>query len=331
MDADRNLLVESLEKIAPEDIEVHGGKATNLAKLSLKGFQIPQGFSISCINFSNMISDLPEISIALKQVEKTDDFEEMISLSERIQKQIRSYRIPTNLRVEIEKNYHQLQNNGVDFEVGYAVRSSATIEDRNDISFAGQAESCLCVRGVSHILKAMKRVWQSTFSPSAMIYLKTKGISLNQVRMAVVVQEMIPARISGVIFTANVVNNNAEEMLVNATWGWGEALVSGKVNPDTFVLKKNPLSVIQKHLGQKQLTCVSSRIDDNMHTVLEETPQSKRGVFTLEDHELFELAELCLNIESDMGKPQDIEWCITSDGKPVILQTRPITTLNVLL
>lgn len=329
LDTNRRPLVQPIDKIEPKDIEKYGGKATNLARLSLRGFQIPNGFSISSVNFERMKSVIPEIGITLKRIEETEDFEEMISLSEEIQNQITSYIVPDNLQLEIEKNYHQLQNLVQDSGFGYAIRSSATIEDCKDISFAGMAKSYLCIEGIPHVIDAMKMVWQSTFSPGALIYLKAKGVPTTQVKMAVVIQEMIPAEISGVMFTVNVVKNNTDEMLINSTWGLGETLVSGKVIPDTYVLEKSPLRIKQKELGQKQRICVPSHIDDNLQTIFEDTPQSKRNRFTLEENALLKIARLGLEVERAFGCPQDIEWCITPDGRPVILQARPITTLSI--
>jgi pyruvate,water dikinase len=182
------------------------------------------------------------------------------------------------------------------------VRSSATIEDRSDISFAGQAESFLCVKGQEDIIESVKKVWQSMFSERALIYLKTKEVPLSEVKMAVLIQEMIPAEISGVMFTANVVTNNTEEILINSTRGLGDTLVSGEIVPDTFVLTKSPISVIQQDLGDKE--------------------------FTLDEEMLFDIVEVGMKIESGMECPQDIEWCIKPDGRLVVLQSRPITTLS---
>jgi len=328
MHNDEELLVQTIEKITPDDVETYGGKATNLAHLKLKGFEIPHGFSVSSINFSNMISVVPEIYETLKILQETENFDEMIILVERVQKLIQSYKLPVDLQSEIEDHYYRLKNNRKNSTMGYAVRSSATIEDRPDVSFAGQAESCLCVDGIQDIIDAIKRVWQSIFSSAAVIYLKSKGIPISQVKMAVVVQEMISANISGVMFTANVVNNNTEEILVNATWGWGETLVSGKVIPDTYILKKSPLRVIQKNIGKKQLMSIPSSGIGKVHAILKDTPEDRQNVFALDDTKLFEIAQLGLRVEREMGSPQDIEWCIRSDGRPVILQTRPITTLK---
>jgi len=131
--------------------------------------------------------------------------------------------------------------------------------------------------------------------------------------------------ISGVMFTANVVNNSTEEMLINATWGLGDSLVSGKIVPDTFILTKNPLSVIERILGEKKFT---SQLEKNQ-PVLASTPEDRQSKFTLDDQTLMDVAEIGMKIESGMESPQDIEWCIRPDGGLVILQSRPITTLSV--
>jgi phosphoenolpyruvate synthase/pyruvate phosphate dikinase len=258
----------------------------------------------------------------IEKADYSDDFEELLEISARLQEVIANYKIPENLESEIIQRFSYLQYNS---EFGFAVRSSATIEDRSDISFAGQAESYLCIMNEAGILESIKKVWQSAFSERAVIYLKTKEIPLKQVKMAVVIQEMIPVSVSGVMFTANVVNSSTEEMLINATWGLGDSLVSGKIVPDTYILAKNPLSVIQRDLGGKEFT---SKLEMNQPALMP-TPGHKQSEFTLDNKTLFDIAEVGMKIESDMESPQDIEWCIRPDGKLVILQSRPITTLNV--
>lgn len=315
-------IVYSLEEIQPDDVEIHGGKAINLAKLARLGFIIPRGLSISSDVFVQMIESNQDLTNLLQKVDESDDFEEILEISGNIQNIISSYEMPENFVSEVTKSYKLLQEN----EFGFAVRSSATIEDRSDISFAGQAESYLCVKKSSGIIESVRKVWQSVFSERAIIYLKTKGIPINQVKMAVIVQEMIPADISGVMFTANVVNNNTEEILINATWGLGDSLVSGKIVPDTYILSKEPLSVIQRNLGGKEST---SLLEENQPAMVD-TPKDKQSKFTLEDQTLFDIAEVGMKIEGGMESPQDIEWCIRPDGGLVILQSRPITTLNVL-
>ena len=317
--------VHSLEDIQPQDVESHGGKATNLARLAQLGFLVPRSLSISSNAFVQMVESSQELTGLLEKADKSDDFEELLEISVSLQKVVEDYKIPENLEYEISQSFSDLQKTTGNNEFGFAVRSSATIEDRTDISFAGQAESYLCVMNEIDILGSVRKVWQSAFSERAVIYLKTKEIPLKQVKMAVVVQEMMPVNISGVMFTANVVNNSTDEMLINATWGLGDSLVSGKIVPDTYILTKNPLSVIERNLGEKEFT---SLLEKNQ-PVLVSTPEHKQSEYTLDDQTLFDIAEIGMKIESCMESPQDIEWCIRPDGGLVILQSRPITTLNV--
>ncbi len=317
-------LVYSLEDIQPEDVDTHGGKATNLARLAHLGFRVPRTFSISSRAFVQMIENNPDLASLLESADGTDDFEELLELSVKLQKAISDYEMPEQLQKEILEGYSNLREKIESCEYGFAVRSSATIEDRSDISFAGQAESYLCCMTEADVISSVKRVWQSAYSERAVIYLKTKEIPLKQVKMAVIIQEMMSADVSGVMFTANVVNNDTDEMLINATWGFGDSLVSGKVVPDTFIIKKTPLKIIQKNLGKKELT---SQLENNQQ-ILIPTPREKQTVYSLEDRTLLDIAEVGMKIESSMESPQDIEWCIRSDNSLAIIQSRPITTLK---
>ena len=318
-------MVYSLEDIQPKDVEIHGGKAANLAKLVHLGFLVPRSLSISSNAFAQMVESNQEFVSLLEIIDDSDDFEKIMEISASLQKIIGDYSLPEILETEVIEKFKHLQEKTKNSELGFAVRSSATIEDRTDISFAGQAESFLCVNNQTDILESVNMVWQSAFSERAVVYLKTKEIPMKQVKMAVIIQEMIPADISGVMFTANVVNNSTEEMLINATWGLGDSLVSGKIVPDTYILTKNPLSVIQRVLGGKEFTSLPAR---NQPTI-SKTPTNKQSEFSLDEQTLFDIADVGMKVESGMESPQDIEWCIRPDGGLVILQSRPITTISV--
>lgn len=314
-------VVQFLEDIHPDDVATHGGKAVNLSKLVQLGFHVPRGLSISSVAFAQMVKKNQDLTRFLRKVDESDDFEEILELSGHIQKVISNYRIPKNIVSEISMSLNNFERT----EIGFAVRSSATIEDRTDVSFAGQAETYLCVKEQEDIIESVKKVWQSAYSERALMYLKAKEIPLKEIKMAVLIQEMIPAEISGVMFTANVVTNNIGEILINSTWGLGDTLVSGEIVPDTYVLTKNPLNVIQRDLGGKEFTSVP----EVYNLVIVDTPQERRSKFTLDDETLFDIAQVGMKIEEGMESPQDIEWCINQDGSLVILQSRPITTLSV--
>ncbi|MBE0525450.1 MAG: hypothetical protein IH631_00805 [Candidatus Thorarchaeota archaeon] len=314
-------LVQYLKDINSEDIESYGGKAANLARLIELGFQVPNSFCISSEAFVQMLKKNQNLRAYLRKVDESDDFEEILEISGTIQRIISDYKMPEELESEISTKLNHLEKT----EYGFAVRSSATIEDGSEISFAGQAESFLCVKTQLDIIQSVKEVWKSSFSERALIYLKTKEIPLFQVKMAVLVQEMIPAKVSGVMFTANVVTNNTEEILINSTWGLGNTLVSGEIIPDTYVLTKSPPKVIHRTLGDKEFTC-----EPHMYPLaITDTPKEMSSVYSLDDKTLFDIAEIGMKVESGMESPQDIEWCIGPDEGFVILQSRPITTLSV--
>lgn len=310
--------VVSFKEIDPQDMENHGGKSTNLARLYQSGFNVPFGFSISSQSFMRMINEIPEAHEMIKTLDTTSDFEDVLEIAAALQVLIKSYQMPDSLKEEISAELLNLNT-----DVGFAVRSSASVEDRADISFAGQAESFLCVNGIDAIMDATKRVWLSALSPTAAIYLKTKDILMSSVRMGVVVQEMVPAEIAGVMFTANVVENNRDQMLIESTWGLGESLVSGKIVPDSFILEKISKKIVSKALGTKESIFQYSKTE----TVKETTPLLMRERFTLSDAKLAEIAQIGIEIEEKMGSPQDIEWCMRGE-EIVILQSRPITTLR---
>jgi pyruvate,water dikinase len=145
--------------------------------------------------------------------------------------------------------------------------------------------------------------------------------------MAVIVQEMVSADVSGVMFTANVVNQKKDELLIDATWGLGEAVVSGRVTPDSYVINKVPLEIVHRQLGSKHLYSAPFPANRPICTVFHDTPIEKRRMFALTDEQLVMVAAVGCSIEDDLGQPQDIEWSI-KDGELVILQSRPITTLR---
>lgn len=310
--------VVSFSEINPADVENHGGKSTNLARLYQSGFNVPSGFSISSQYFIDMLQKIPESRQMIAKLDTTDDFEDTLEIAAALQVQVMSYEVPIALKKEIVSQIESLRS-----DTGFAVRSSASIEDRADISFAGQAESFLCVSGIDSIFNAVKRVWSSVLSPTAAIYLKTKGIPIASVRMGAVVQEMVSADIAGVMFTANVVERNLDQILIESTWGLGESLVSGKVVPDSFIVEKSTKSLVSKSLGTKEITFQYRKYE----AIKTPTTSEKRERFTLSEDAIKKITQIGLDIEHMMGTPQDIEWCMKGD-ELLILQARPITTLN---
>ena len=226
---------------------VFGGKAVNLARLHRLGVHIPAGFAISTEAFNRFfraVSPHKMLQAVLRPV--NGDLDQLLSNASELCSIAGSSAVPLSLVQGILSACRELERRIGHPAAGYAVRSSATVEDSEDLSFAGQGDTFLCVHDSQDILEAIKKTWLSAYSPRAIGYLHSKDVPLRNVRMAVVVQEMVHAQVSGVMFTANVVTQKRDELLIDATWGLGEAIVSGRVTPDSFVLSKSPLETLPR-------------------------------------------------------------------------------------
>lgn len=317
-----------LDKLRRNARNGYGGKAINLARLHRLGVRIPAGYAISAEAFTRFfkaISPVKTLEAILKPA--NGDLDELLASASELCSIAAKSTVPSSLAEGILSACAELERRIGHPPAGYAVRSSATVEDSDTLSFAGQGDTFLCVHGSQNILEAVKKTWLSAYSPRAITYLYSKGVPLRSVRMAVVVQEMVRADVSGVMFTANVVNQQIDQLLIDATWGLCEAIVSGRVTPDSFVVNKMPLEIVHRQLGTKHLYSTPFPSNHPTCTVFRDTPLEKRQRFALTDEQLTKVATAGTYIEDRLGKPQDIEWSI-KDGELVILQTRPITTLH---
>jgi pyruvate,water dikinase len=224
--------------------------------------------------------------------------------------------MPAGLRREIVKAYAELGGGPV------AVRSSATAEDLEDASFAGQQESYLNVRGNDALLSAVVRCWASLWTDRAIAYRARQRFDSAGVRLAVVVQRMVPAEAAGVMFTANPTNGRRDEVMITAAWGLGEAVVGGLVDTDTLVVRKADGRVRSRSIADKAVQTAYG--PDG--TTEQPVPENRRRAAVLRDVAAAELARLGQRVEDHFGAPQDIEWVRTADGF-VLLQARPITAL----
>ncbi|MFW9831971.1 MAG: PEP/pyruvate-binding domain-containing protein, partial [Candidatus Thorarchaeota archaeon] len=286
---------------------------------------IPNGFVIPVDVFKQFLKSSKDSESFKILTQSSEDLESLLSSAEIFREAMLRSEIPFTIAQAIKAGFQQLTTQLQGKIFCYAVRSSASIEDTAQLTFAGQADTFLCVPDQSSVLEAVKKTWLSLYSPRALLYLQEKGIPIEHVHMGVIVQEMILGDISGVMFTSNIVTNDPAQLLVDATWGLGESIVSGKVTPDSFILQKEPLKIIKRRKGDKALYSAPYPADKPKCTHYLETPPAKRNKLTLNDSQLLELARLGLEIEEKMNHPQDIEWTY-KDGRFVILQTRPITT-----
>jgi phosphohistidine swiveling domain-containing protein len=274
------------------EMELVGGKAYNISKLVREGFAVPEGFCITTRAYDYFL-DYNRIS------------EEDKDMGDRI----RGGLMPPLLAEVIRGAYHTyLQGNPC------AVRSSSPFEDLKSASFAGQYTSLLNVRGENALLNAVKKCWASLWDRSAVEYRKKKGIEDENVKMAVLVQEMCTATASGVLFTE-------ENIVIEAVWGLGDILVGGKIIPDYFVVEREKLKIIERKISCKS---VMSQMKAGGELEVIEVPEHLRDVPVLEDTEILKLCILGKKVEDFFGCPQDLEWALY-DGSIVLLQARPVT------
>jgi len=303
-------------------LEMVGGKGKSLARMVSAGMPVPTGFYLTTSAYKDFVekNNLQKTIINLAKPEiigKTVSFE---SASERIQELISSKELSSEIINEIRKAYEAL--NGQNPAV--AVRSSANAEDLPDLSFAGQQDTYLNVSGYEALITAIRNCWASLWTPRAISYRHQMGIEQDVVAMAVVVQIMVPSDVSGILFTANPVNGDRSEFIINSSFGLGEAVVGGQVTPDTYVVDRKTLNVKESIIGPKAQKIISS---DKQGIILQDVSEHERSQLSLSEKLLKELSSTALDVESLFdGVPQDIEWAISSE-KLWMLQSRPITNL----
>jgi len=294
-----------------------GGKGANLSKLALAGFQVPDGFLITTQAYQSFLETNNLAGTIQDRITniQLDDPASLQEASTEIRAWFSSGDIPSALATQIIEAYQPL--NGIPV----AVRSSATAEDLPGYSFAGQQDTFLNIVGQAALLKAIIDCWSSLWTARAIGYRARNRIPQDQVALAVVVQEMVPAEASGVMFTANPLTGSRCEAVIDATLGLGEALVAGRVEPDHYVIDLLQRNILTKTLGAKQVA-IYGKAGGGVHT--QEIDASSQQA--LPDEQIFSLAELGRQIEEIFDFPQDIEWAW--DGEQLyILQSRPITSL----
>jgi pyruvate,water dikinase len=204
-----------------------------------------------------------------------------------------------------------------------AVRSSAVDEDGATASFAGQHETYLNIVGADAIIQAVTRCWESARSEYALDYRRQQGLSVERPQIAVLVQQLVASDVAAVVFSANPITGNDDEIMINSSWGLGESIVGGTVTPDLFIVRKSDLAVVQRFIADKHRMTVS--VPGGTHEV--ETPRFLRNTSSLNDDQVIEMAKLALTLETSMEYPVDIE-CAYAAGDLYLLQCRPITTLH---
>ncbi|WP_240484348.1 PEP/pyruvate-binding domain-containing protein [Pseudarthrobacter sulfonivorans] len=314
-----------LEAVTAAMVPLVGGKAANLGELFAAGLPVPDGFCLTTEAYLEATAGHPhrtdgllaDVHTAL-QATPDGDLPALAALASRARGVIQNAPVPTEVAAAVEQAYAALGDN-----VPVAVRSSATAEDLPSASFAGQQDTYLNVVGAAAVVEAVRNCWASLWTDRAVSYRASRGIDPAAVALAVVVQRMVDATAAGVLFTANPLTGRRKQAVIDASPGLGEAVVSGAVNPDHFVVDPLTGRVLERRLGDKRIA-VRPIPGGGTRTL---AISNGEAAACLTDKQAAELAALGHRVEGHFGSPQDIEWAIAGDGHFWLTQSRPITTL----
>lgn len=313
--------IRTLDEVGADDLALVGGKGANLGELVGAGVPVPDAFCVTTEAYRRFLADNRLLAPVLALLD-TIDFEHPSAIeagASSIRAMLHAAPIPMEVEREIVAAYAALQART---GASVSVRSSATAEDLPGTSFAGQQDTYLHVVGADAVVDAVRRCWASLWTGRAVAYRHQQGFAHETVLLAVVVQEMFPSEVSGVLFTANPVTSNPGEFFLDAGWGLGEAIVSGQVNPDQLVVAKGSLQVVDRQVNDKLVMTVADESGQGSTTV--PVPEDRRCVQALPDELVRELCILGQRIEDHYGFPQDIEWGY-AQGRFAVLQAREIT------
>ncbi len=311
-------IVKNFSQIDKADVAVAGGKGASLGEMTKAGIVVPPGFVVLASAFEQFLAQSGidvEIEAALHKVNH-QDINSVEKVSAEIRALISTADFPEDIAKEVQHHYKNL---GAHF---VAVRSSATAEDSSTASWAGELESYLNTTE-DNLLETIKKCWSSLFTPRAIFYRIEKELHNTKVSVAVVVQKMIQSEVSGICFTVHPVTEDSDQMVIEAGYGLGEAIVGGMITPDTYVIHKTKREIMECYISQQEMM-ITKRDGVTEEVPVEKSEQEKQK---LSNQYILELADLCLKIESHYGFPCDIEWALEG-GELYITQSRPITTLT---
>ena len=314
-----------LEEVGKEDLSVVGGKGASLGEMIKIGVPVPGGFAVTAQAFRDFINRTG-IADKLFEALKVDVNKEsqLLKAEETAKSLIMNAKVPADLERAIKSRYEELCEREGEM-VFVAVRSSATAEDLPDASFAGQQETYLNTRGAEDVFDAVKKCWASLYGARAIFYRAEQGFEHEKVNLSAIVQKMVDSEKSGVMFSSQPSTGEAQ-VVIEAAWGLGESVVSGSVSPDNYVVDRANRSLVSKYIASKEIMII--RDPKTSKTVTIAVPKEKRDAVVLTDTEVVELAKYAEVLEKHYGIPQDIEWGV-ENGKIYILQSRPITTINM--
>jgi pyruvate,water dikinase len=297
-----------------------GGKGASLARMAAAGLPVPRGFVVCAAAFEAFLERYGGASLVRELTRGLDvhDAAALETAATRLREIVIGNALPDELRDAMDRAYQDLGS-----PLAVAVRSSGVSEDGEAASFAGQQETFLNVRGERAIARQVQACWASFFAPRALFYRAQKGV-LSDTRMAVVVQEMVRADKSGVMFTIDPIRKRRDCMIVEAVFGLGEGIVSGELTPDHYVVERDTGAVIEEFIAvQSVAVTYDPETEGTRHVDLTEDQGAAR---VLDDGQLGRVRAMGLRVEECFGAPQDVEWSFRNDDL-FLLQSRPITTL----
>jgi pyruvate,water dikinase len=308
--------------ISRDDVPVAGGKGASLGELLRAGIRVPDGFVVTTAAFREAMGGLlEEIGRRVAALDPADG-ERLAVVTAELRALVESAPAPAGVAEAITTAYEGLCAQAGDEELPVAVRSSATSEDSAEASFAGLQDTYLWVQGGRSVLDHVRRCWASLYSVESVTYRLRRGIPETDLAMAIVVQQMVASRSSGVMFTRGPLTGDRSVIAIDASWGLGSAVVSGDVTPDSFVVNKVTGDIVRRTVSSKTRW---HQPDPAGHGVVEtDMPVPLQDSPSLSEDEITELVAIARKVEAHYGCPQDIEWAV-SDGAVFLLQSRPET------
>ena len=324
-----NSYIRTLDSLNHKDGDIVGGKSANLGELLNAGLPVPGGFAITTTAYKELVIETEsknQIHDLLNNLDM-DDFDSINSCSAQIRELIEKIPLPEALISEIQSSYRSL---GDDIEV--AVRSSATAEDLPSASFAGQMDSFLYIKGIENVLKSVKKCISSVFSSRAISYRHEKNFDHFIVLASVTIQKMLDPESAGVMFTLNPVTGATNEIYIEGSWGVGETIVQGKVDPDSFIVQKPELNISSRNINTKKLMTIRGAtqgkfsIADRASATEIDVPLDIQNKPSIDDNTVKLLSDYAVKIEKHYNKPMDIEWVLEKNSHQIfIVQARPET------
>lgn len=317
------------EELDKASLPIVGGKNASLGEMIKVDIRVPPGFAVTTDSYLEFITaaDIKDkIHTRLADL-NPEDVEALNHASQDVQEMIQTAAIPEAIGQAIEGGYSRLCERCSADAVPVAVRSSATAEDLPNASFAGQQDTYLWIQGADRVISRVQNCWASLYTPRAIAYRIKNGFAHEKVLISVGVQKMVNSKAAGVLFTLNPTDGDVSKIVIEGSWGLGETVVSGSVNPDKFVVDKVMLEINERTISTKHIECVYDL--EKGEVIDADVAPDMQCTCCLADNEIKALVRAAKNIENHYGRPMDIEWAIDKDipypDNIFIVQARPET------